>query len=79
MCNLIKSLVDVPTFTSNAPKFVEVINWEKDGHSYFAVINQQEESPIVPMYDVWVELPGEGHTAGAAARRRSPACRSMRR
>lgn len=63
VCNLIKSLVDVPTFTSNAPKFVEVINWENDGHSYFAVINQQEESPIVPMYDVWVELPGEGHTA----------------
>ena len=47
-------------FTSNAPKFVEIINWEKGGNDYFALINQQEESPVAPMYDLFVKVKGEG-------------------
>ncbi|MBD5493594.1 MAG: family 10 glycosylhydrolase [Lachnospiraceae bacterium] len=45
-------------FTSNAPKFVEVLEWNKDGIDYFAVINEQEESPIAPMYDITIEVKG---------------------
>lgn len=44
------------SFTSNAPKFVEVLEWNKDGIDYFAVINEQEESPIAPMYDITIEV-----------------------
>ena len=46
-------------FASNAPKFVEVLGWNKDGTDYFAVINEQEESPIAPMYDIWVDMKGK--------------------
>lgn len=62
--NLIKLLVGEPSWASNAPKFVEVISWDKDGETCFAVVNEQEESPVVPMTDIWVEVPGE-HTAVA--------------
>ncbi len=46
-------------FTSNAPKFVEVLGWQKDGKDYFAAINQQEESPVAPMYDITIEVKGK--------------------
>lgn len=46
-------------FTSNAPKFVEVLGWNKDGTDYFAVINEQEESPVAPMYDIWIDVKGK--------------------
>lgn len=61
--NLVSLLAGEPTFTSNAPKFVEVINWLKDGHEYFAAINQQEEPPVVPISDIWVEIKGAGRQA----------------
>lgn len=48
-----------PSFTSNAPKFVEVLGWNKDGIDYFAVINEQEESPIAPMYDIVIDVQGK--------------------
>lgn len=47
------------SFTSNAPKFVEVLGWRKEGTDYFAVINQQEESPVAPMYDITIEVKGK--------------------
>ena len=37
---MVKLLAGEPTFTSNAPKFVEVLKWQKDGADYFAVINR---------------------------------------
>ena len=46
-------------FTSNAPKFVEVLGWNKEGTDYFAVINEQEESPVAPMYDIWIDVKGK--------------------
>ncbi len=56
---LVQYLAGNPSFTSNAPKCVEVLCWNKGDETYFAVINEQEESPIVPMYDITIELPYE--------------------
>ena len=33
-----------------------MIGWEKDGSDYFAVINEQEESPVVPMHDIYIDV-----------------------
>ncbi|MDD3409416.1 MAG: hypothetical protein PHY12_01255, partial [Eubacteriales bacterium] len=60
---MVETLIGEPCFRSNAPKFVEVIDWTKDGHEYFAVINEQEDTPVVPMSDLWVEIPGENRAA----------------
>ncbi len=56
--NLMVLLTGEMQFTSNAPKFVEVIGWKKAGKLYFAALNQQEEPPIVPIYDIYIDLPG---------------------
>lgn len=56
--NLLKSLHPQWEFTSNAPSFVEILGWKKDGKRYFAAINQQESAPISPIYDVFIEIPG---------------------
>ena len=53
---IIQSLIKEPAFVSNAPKFVEVVGWEKDGSDYFAIINEQEESPVVPMHDIYIDV-----------------------
>lgn len=53
---MIRSLITESVYTSNVPKFVEVIGWEKDGSDYFAVINEQEESPVVPMHDIYIDV-----------------------
>ena len=53
---MIELLVGEPVFISNAPKFVEVLSWEKEGIDYFAVINEQEESPIAPIYDITIDV-----------------------
>ena len=60
---MIQSLEEKEYFVSNAPKFVEVINWEKEGFSYFAILNEQEESPIVPMYDITLDVEDNGKDA----------------
>ncbi len=56
--NLLKSLNNQWKFTSNAPSFVEIVGWKKEGKHYFAAINQQEAAPIAPIYDIFIELPG---------------------
>ena len=60
---IIKSLMKEAAFVSNAPKFVEVLFWEKDGKDYLAVINEQEESPIAPMYDIYIDVKCKGKKA----------------
>lgn len=60
---IIRSLCKEPVFESNAPKYVEVINWSKENREYFALLNQQEEPPIVPVYDIYIDILGEGKTA----------------
>lgn len=59
VCNLVKSLCNELKFKSNAPAFVEILGWEKAGKRYFAAINQQEEMPVSPIYDVTIEIPGQ--------------------
>lgn len=54
---IIRSLMDEPVFTSDAPVFVEVVNWEKDGKNYFALLNEQEQAPYVPMQGLTVTVP----------------------
>lgn len=55
--NLLKSLFNGWKFTSNAPNFVEILGWRKNGRRYFAAINQQEAAPVSPIYDVYIEIP----------------------
>lgn len=43
-------------FISNAPAFVEIIKWEKNGEIYLALINQQENTPIYPIDNITVQL-----------------------
>ena len=62
-CRMVNLLAGEPVFTSNAPKFVEVLNWKKDEKEYFAVINEQEESPIAPMYDIMISVKAPGKKA----------------
>ncbi|MBQ8634441.1 MAG: family 10 glycosylhydrolase [Lachnospiraceae bacterium] len=60
---MIQSLMGEPVVKSNAPKFVEVLFWEKDGKEYLAAINEQEESPIAPMYDIYIDVKRTGKKA----------------
>lgn len=53
---MIDFLRGTPSFTSNAPKFAEIIEWSKDGVDYFAAINEQEESPIAPLSDIYIDV-----------------------
>ena len=54
---IIRSLMGAPVFTSNAPSCVEILSWRKDGHRYFAALNQQEQAPYIPMHDISVTVP----------------------
>lgn len=53
---MIDHLRGEPSFTSNAPKFAEIIEWHKDGEDYFAAINEQEESPIAPLSGICIDV-----------------------
>lgn len=55
--NLIQSLYDKGSLTSNAPSFVELTHWHKAGKRYVGIINQQMISPIYPIDDITIELP----------------------
>ena len=57
--NLIGLLLPEQRWTSNAPKFAEILSWDKDGETYFAAIIEQEESPVVPLDEIWIEVPGD--------------------
>jgi hypothetical protein len=51
-------LVGERRFYSDAPKMVETLGWEKDGALYIALLNEQEEPPIVPVHDITITVPG---------------------
>lgn len=55
---LLRRAIGSPSFTSDAPKFVEVLHWCKGDREFFAALNQQEESPVVPMHDITITVPG---------------------
>lgn len=52
---MIRFLTGRTSFDSNAPKWVEVMSWEKAGETYFSVINEQEEPPVVPLSDIYID------------------------
>lgn len=54
---IMRSLAGDLKFTSDAPNCVEVINWEKEGKTYFAVLNEQEQAPYHPMHEITVTVP----------------------
>ncbi len=60
---LIEGMIKQPVFVSNAPKFVEIISWNKEGSQYLAAINQQEEPPVVAIHDIYIEIPGNDKRA----------------
>lgn len=47
------------TFKSNAPEFVEIVAWQKDGEDYLGVVNQQETTPVYPINNISITLPNE--------------------
>lgn len=54
---LIRSLMRSDTFVSNAPDFVELIMWQKEGHYYLGVVNQQAKTPVYPISGITVTIP----------------------
>jgi hypothetical protein len=57
VARIIRELCGEPKFSSNAPAFVEIVNWIKDGHIYFAALNQQEASPMATMANITIGVP----------------------
>lgn len=55
---IIRGLCKTLEFESNAPAFAEVVGWRKDSKKYFAVINEQENSPVAPIYEIEIKIPG---------------------
>nr|WP_307991507.1 alpha-L-fucosidase [uncultured Niameybacter sp.] len=55
--SLINSLVGERKIQSNAPVFVEVTHWHKDGKCYLSSINQQTVSPVYPISEINITLP----------------------
>lgn len=45
-------------FSSDAPDFVEIVRWNKDGEAYLAIINQQEKTPVFPLDHIHITLNG---------------------
>lgn len=56
---LIELLLETKQFNSNAPDFVELVSWKKDGKKYISAINQQIKSPVYPIESIVIELPYE--------------------
>jgi len=46
------------SFYSNAPKMVETLCWKKDESVFFALLNEQEEAPIIPVHDIRIGIEG---------------------
>lgn len=61
IADIICSLVDENEreFISNAPDFVEIVKWIKDGKTYLALINQQEVTPVYPVDGIKIVLNNE--------------------
>jgi hypothetical protein len=58
VAGLVRSLCQELQFASNAPGFVEIVGWRKGAKRYYAAINQMESTPVPPVYEVFVEVPG---------------------
>ena len=57
LCDIILYLMDnKPLLSSNAPEFVEILSWEKDGYTYVGLINQQEITPVYPINNIKIKF-----------------------
>lgn len=59
VARIMNHLVGQKSFESDAPKMVETLAWEKAGKLYMALLNEQEEAPIIPMHNITLKVPGE--------------------
>lgn len=60
---MVQYLAGDPSLVSDAPKYVEILHWKKEGKEYLAAINEQEEPPVVPVEEITVTV---RTTAGSA-------------
>jgi hypothetical protein len=51
---ILRKLSGKAPFTSNAPGWIEVVGWEKDGKQYFIAMNEQERAPYMPISEVTI-------------------------
>lgn len=54
---MVKKLAGSLSLESDAPKYVETLHWMKEGKDYLAVINEQEEPPVVPVDHIHITIP----------------------
>lgn len=59
VAEIFRTLSGCPLFYTNAPKEVEVLGWEKEEKTYYALINQQERPPVTPYRDLYLDIPGK--------------------
>ena len=59
VARLLKSLAGTPVVRSDAPKMAETLSWEKDGRLYVALLNEQEEPPVIPINDIRLSVSGK--------------------
>ena len=57
VCRLIRSLCQELPYEAEAPSYVEVVSWKKDGKVYLAALNEQETTPIDMVHGVSIRLP----------------------
>ncbi|MBR0513692.1 MAG: alpha-L-fucosidase [Clostridia bacterium] len=55
---LVRRLIRKEIPETDAPRFVELLRWEKEGKHYLALINEQEESPVAPARGIHLTVPG---------------------
>jgi len=55
---MIRMLTGGDQIRTDAPRFVEILQWEKDGNEYLGFVNEQEESPVARVSGIQVLLPG---------------------
>ena len=55
---LVHRLIGNDSICTNAPRFVEILRWEKGGKHFLALINEQEESPVAPIRGIRLAVPG---------------------
>ena len=55
---LVRRLIRKEIPGTDAPRFVELLRWKKEGKHYLALINEQEESPVAPVRGIRLTVPG---------------------
>lgn len=59
VARIMRHLVGKPSYSTNAPKMVECLSWYKDGAQFFALLNEQEEAPFIPVHDIKISVEGD--------------------